>query len=292
MAEARRAVERLSRPPGHMGVGGACYQRGELDRLRGEHAAAEDAYRQASHWGHAPQPGLALLRFAQGRVTAAGAALARALAEAAGPLARSRLLPAQVEITLAAADIDGARAAADELVALAADVGAPWLRAAADHAAGAVAIAEGDHLRALSHLHAAHVAWREMGAPYESARTRVLAAVACRALGDDDGADLEVEAAVAAFEQLGAGPDAARARAVAGAPADDPANVLSPRERQVVALVATGRTNREVAAELHISDRTVARHLSNVFAKLGLTSRAAATAYAYEHDLVSSRYAR
>jgi DNA-binding NarL/FixJ family response regulator len=290
MAEARRAVERLSRPPGHMGVGGACYQRGELHRLRGEHDAAEDAYRQASHWGHAPQPGLALLRFAQGRVTAAGAALARALAEAAGPLARSRLLPAQVEITLAAADIDGARAAADELVALAADVGAPWLRAAADHAAGAVAIAEGEHLEALSHLRAAQVAWREMGAPYETARTRVLAAAACRALGDGDGADLELDAAIAAFDRLGAGPDAARARAVAGAPADAPANVLSPRERQVVALVATGRTNREVAAELHISDRTVARHLSNVFAKLGLTSRAAATAYAYEHDLVSSRY--
>jgi DNA-binding NarL/FixJ family response regulator len=130
------------------------------------------------------------------------------------------------------------------------------------------------------------VAWRELGAPYESARTRVLAAVACRALEDDDGADLELDAAIAAFERLGAVPDVARARAVAGAAAD----VLSPRERQVVTLVATGRTNREVAAELHISDKTVARHLSNVFAKLGLSSRAAATAYAYEHDIVPSRY--
>jgi DNA-binding CsgD family transcriptional regulator len=290
MAEARRAVERLSRPPGHMGVGAACYQRGELHRLRGEHDAAEDAYRQASHWGHAPQPGLALLRLAQGRVAAAGAALARALTEAAGPLARSRLLPAQVEVALAAADVAGARAAADELVAIADDVGAPWLQAAADRAAGAVAIAEGDHLGALSHLRAAEGAWRELGAPYESARTRVLAAVACRALEDDDGADLDLDAAIAAFERLGAVPDVARARAVAGAPAGAAADVLSPRERQVVALVATGRTNREVAAELHISDKTVARHLSNVFAKLGLTSRAAATAYAYEHDIVPSRY--
>ena len=175
-------------------------------------------------------------------------------------------------------------------MAIAADVGAPWLRAAADHAAGAVAIADGDPLRALSHLRAAHVAWREMGAPYESARTRVLAAAACRALEDDDGADLELDAAIATFERLGAGPDVAQARVVAGSPADAAADVLSPRERQVVALVATGRTNREVAAELHISDKTVARHLSNVFAKLGLSSRAAATAYAYEHDLVSSRY--
>ncbi len=134
------------------------------------------------------------------------------------------------------------------------------------------------------------MAWRALGAPYESARTRVLAAVACRALEDDDGADLELDAAIAAFERLGAVPDVARARAVAGAPTGAAADVLSPRERQVVALVATGRTNREVAAELHISDKTVARHLSNVFAKLGLSSRAAATAYAYEHDIVPSRY--
>jgi DNA-binding NarL/FixJ family response regulator len=290
MAEVRRAVERLSRPPGHMGVGAACYQRGELHRLRGEHDAAEDAYRQASHWGHAPQPGLALLRLAQGRGPTAGAALARALTEAAGPLARSRLLPAQVEVALAASDVARARAAADELVAIAADAGAPWLRAAADLAAGAVAIAEGDHLGALSHLRPAHIAWRDMGAPYESARTRVLVAAACRGLGDDDGADLELDAAITAFERLGAEPDVARARVAAGSPPGAAADVLSPRERQVVALVATGLTNREVASELHISDKTVARHLSNVFAKLGLSSRAAATAYAYEHDLVPSRY--
>jgi DNA-binding CsgD family transcriptional regulator len=289
MAAARQAVERLSRPPGHLGVGAACYQRGELHRLRGEHDAAEDAYRQASHWGHAPQPGLALLRLAQRRVAAARAALARALTEAPGPLARSRLLPAQVEVALAAGDVAGARAAAVELAAIAGDVGAPWLRAAADHAAGTVAIADGDHLGALSHLRAADAAWRDMGAPYESARTRVLAAEACRALGDADGADLELEAALAAFERLGAGPDLARTRGLAGAPAPV-ADALSPRERQVVALVATGRTNREVAAELQISDKTVARHLSNVFAKLGLSSRAAATAYAYEHDLAPSRY--
>jgi tetratricopeptide (TPR) repeat protein len=196
IAAAREAVERLSRPPGHMGVGTACYQRGELHRLRGEHGAAEDAYRQASHWGHAPQPGLALLRLAQGRVAAAGAALARALTEASGPLARSRLLAAKVEVALAAADVSVAGAAAGELAAIAGDADAPWLRAAADHAVGAVAIADGDHLGALAHLRAADLAWREMGAPYESARTRVLAAEACRALRDADGADLELEAAV------------------------------------------------------------------------------------------------
>jgi len=291
MAEARHAVERLSRPPGHMGVGAACYQRGELHRLRGEQAAAEDAYRQASHWGHAPQPGLALLRLAQGRARTAAAALARALAEAAGPLARSRLLPARVEVALAEGDVTGARKAADELVGIGTEVDAPWLQAAAHHAVGAVTIAEGDPVGALAHLHAAQDVWRGIGAPYESARTRALAAVACRALGDDDGADLEVGAAVAAFDTLGAAPDAARARALAvPAGSGGGATGLSPRERQVLALVATGRTNRAVAAELHISDKTVARHVSNIFAKLGLSTRAAATAYAYEHDLVSSPY--
>ena len=165
---------------------------------------------------------------------------------------------------------------------------APWLQAAADHAVGAVAVAEGDHIGALTHLHAAQVVWRGVGAPYESARTRALAAAACRALGDDDGAELELGAALAAFERLGAAPDAARARrALAGPPVDAAAGALTARERQVLALVATGRTNRAVAAELHISDKTVARHLSNIFAKLGLSSRAAATAFAYEHDLVS-----
>ena len=214
MAEARRAIERLSRPPGHMGVGGACYQRGELHRLRGEHDAAEDAYRQASHWGHAPQPGLALLRLAQGRVAAAGAALARALTEAAGPLARSRLLPAQVEVALAAADVAGARAAADELAAIADDVGAPWLQAAADRAAGAVAIAEGDASRgALAPALPRTVAWRAARAR----RTRRPAPGSwprwhAGRWTTHDGAELELDAALAAFERLGAVPDVARAR--------------------------------------------------------------------------------
>ena len=151
---------------------------------------------------------------------------------------------------------------------------APWLQAAADHAVGAVAVAEGDHIGALTHLHAAQVVWRGMGAPYESARTRALAAAACRALGDDDGAELELGAALAAFERLGAAPDAARAPGrwpALGSPR--PRRALTARERQVLALVATGRTNRAVGAELHISDKTVARHLSNIFAKLGLSSR-------------------
>jgi DNA-binding CsgD family transcriptional regulator len=287
MAEARRAVEHLSRPPGRMGVGAACYQRGELHRLRGEHRAAEDAYRQASHWGHVPQPGLARLRSAQGRPDAAGTALAGALAEAAGPLARARLLPAVVEVALATGDVGSARAAANDLARIAADLDAPWLRAEADRAAGAVSVAEGDAAGALPRLRAAQAAWRTIGAPYEEARTRAIVADACRVLGDADGADLEADAAIAAFDRLGAAPDATVARTAAGRPPEGGPG-LSPREREVLALVATGRTNRAVGEQLHISDKTVARHVSNIFTKLGVSSRSAATAYAYEHDLVRS----
>jgi DNA-binding NarL/FixJ family response regulator len=125
-----------------------------------------------------------------------------------------------------------------------------------------------------------------MDAPYEAARTRVHSALACMALGDTDTAGLELGEARRSFEQLGAGPDIARIDALA---AEEPASAvgrLTPREVQVLRLVATGRTNRAIAAELFISDRTVARHVSNIFMKLGIPSRAAATAYAYEHHLV------
>ena len=289
-AEVERAVVRLSRPPGQMGVGAACYQQGELHRLRGETAAAEDAYRRASHWGHLPQPGLALLRLAAGRAAAARSAIDRAVHDASGPLPRSRLLPAQVEIALAAGDPAAARGAADELAEIAAGVDAPWLRAEASHAGGAVLLAEGEPEAALAALREAHAGWLRLGTPYEAARTRVLVARACRDLGDPDGADLELDAALATFERLGAVPDAARARRLVARPDSTPPGALSRREREVLALVATGRTNRAVASELHISEKTVARHLSNIFTKLDVSSRAAATAWAYEHDLAFSPY--
>lgn len=292
MVELERAYDLLSRPPGRMAVGDACYQRGELHRLRGDLPAAEEAYRQASHWGRPPQPGLALLRLVQGRVGAALTSIRRATDEAQERLTRSKLLAAHTAIALAADDVPAARAAADELVAFAEDLDTPLVRAVASQAVGSVLVAEGDARGALGELRSAHAAWQALGVPYESARTRVELGLACRALGDGDGAALELDAARAAFERLGATPDAARARGLADEPSGQAVRSggLTRREAQVLGLVATGRTNREIAADLVISDKTVARHLSNIFAKLDVSSRSAATAYAYEHDLVGPLY--
>jgi DNA-binding CsgD family transcriptional regulator len=283
MDEAQRARERLS---GHPAVGMVFYQQGELHRLRGEFAEAEEAFRQANQWGHSPQPGLAELRLAQSDVAAAAAAIRRVMDEAQDRVARSRVLAAYVEIGLAVADVGPARAAADELSHIAADLDAPLLQAAAAGATGAVLLAEGDARAACDMLRQAWTVWRELDAPYEAARVRVLVGLACRALGDEDTAGMELDAARVVFEQLGAAPDLARVdslvrRATSGEP-----HGLTPRELQVLRLVAAGRTNKAIAAELVLSERTVDRHVSNIFTKLGVSSRAAATAYAYEHRLV------
>jgi DNA-binding CsgD family transcriptional regulator len=247
--------------------------------LRGELAEAEAAYRRASDWGRAPLPGLALLRLAQGRTAAAEATVRRVLDESRDGLIRSTMLGPAVDVLLAAGDVPAAREAADELAAIAAGVDLPAAGAAASGAAGAVLLAEGDPKAALGPLRAAWLGWRELDAPYEAARVRVLLGRACRQLGDEDGAALELDAARATFEQLGARPDLARLDA-------RPGGGLTAREVEVLALVARGKTNRAIAEDLVISEKTVARHLSNIFTKLGLSSRAAATAYAYEHDLV------
>jgi DNA-binding CsgD family transcriptional regulator len=283
MEEAQRARERLS---GHPAVGMVFYQQGELHRLRGEFAEAEEAYRQANQWGHSPQPGLAELRLAQGDVAAAAAAIRRVVDEAQDRVARSRGLAAYVEIGLAVDDVGAARAAADELSHIAADLDAPLLQAAAARATGAVLLAEGDARAACYTLRRAWTAWRELDAPYEAARVRVLVGLGCRALGDEDTAGMELDAARVVFEQLGAAPDLARVDSlVRRAPSGEP-HGLTPRELQVLRLVTAGWTNKAIAAELVLSERTVDRHVSNIFTKLGVSSRAAATAYAYEHRLV------
>lgn len=283
--EVRRACELLSRPPGHPAVGRAFYRRAELHRLCGEFAAAEQAYHQAGRWGHEPQPGLALLRLAQGQTDAAAAAIRRAVDETADEVARSRLLAAYVEIMLAAGDVPAGRVGAEELVTIAEDFGAPLLRAAATQASAAVLLAEGAGRAALETSRRAWSAWQGLDAPYEAARVRVLMAVACRDLRDDDCAEMELDAARWVFQQLGAGPDVARVQALSRAAAPV-AGSLTVREAQVLRLVATGMTNRAIAAELFLSEKTVARHLSNMFIKLGVSSRSAATAYAYGHGLV------
>jgi DNA-binding CsgD family transcriptional regulator len=287
--EARRARERLSDPAGQAGLGAAFFQLAELHRLRGDFAEAEAAYGQASLHGRRPQPGLALLRLAQGEVADARTAIAGAVNESAERRIRSRLLPAQVEIALAAHDVALARTAAGELAAIAADVGAPYLRAASGQAAGSLRLEEGDAQGALASLREAEAIWRDLEAPYEAARTRVLIAVACRELGDEGAAGLELEAARSGFELLGAAHDLARVERLGRTPARAKgASGLTPRELQVVRLVAAGATNRAIAGRLRISEKTVARHLSNIFVKLGVSSRAAVTAFAYEHRLVQS----
>lgn len=277
--EARRACERLA---GHPAAGSACYQLAEVHRLRGEYEAAEEAYHRASRWIPAPQPGLALLRAARGQVDAAAAMLAPVLAEATAFVARSRLLAAHVEIMIAADDVAAARASADELSAIAGDVDAPLLRAMAAHATGAVLVAEHDP-GAWEALRRAWRAWQALDAPYEAARVRVLLGQACLQRRDPDSAEMELDAARLVFEGLGAAPDVARVQALSRAPATAG---LTAREAQVLRLLATGKTNKALAAELFLSEKTVARHVSNIFAKLGVSSRAAATAYAYEHGLV------
>src|SRR4051794_6303413 len=280
--EARRAGERFVETE-NPAAGLARYRQAELLRLQGEFAAAEEAYREASAFGWEPQPGLAQLRLAQGHTDAAVSAIRRAEAAADLPLERASLLPAFVEIMLVVGETGSARRACVELQELARSFDSAMLTALVAHAQGAVHLAEADAQAALIALRKARATWHALEAPYEIARTRVVIAEACAALGDEEAAVLELEAARGIFDRLGAKPDLVR---LGARPA--PATYgLSQRELEVLRLVAAGKSNRDIAASLVISEHTVARHVQNIFAKLGLVTRAAATAFAFEHDLVS-----
>jgi DNA-binding CsgD family transcriptional regulator len=296
LAEAERASRRFLRS-GQPAIGDAYYRTAELHRVRGDAVAAEHHYRLASRSGHPTQPGLALLRLAAGQTDVAAATLRRALDEKhPEPAMRANLLAAVVEVALASNDLEAARRSADELAALAAALGSPMLAAAAAHITGAVTLAQGDARSALPALRRAAGGWRDLDVPYEAARVRVRLGLACQALGDHEGATLEFDAARAAFTSLGARPELERlarlrppARVVAatGRPSrPDRPGGLTAREVEVLRLVATGRSNRAIAEELTISEHTVARHLQNIYARLGVGSRTAAAAFAYEHDLV------
>ncbi|MEU6381407.1 LuxR C-terminal-related transcriptional regulator [Streptomyces sp. NPDC046909] len=285
--EARLACAQLTAGYGEGAAGSAFYQLGELHRLRGEYAEAEQAYRDTLRYGWDTQPGLALLRLAQGRREAAAAAIRRALAETGEPMRRARLLPGAVEILLAdtgtpSDDLAEAARAVDELASIAEDFGVSALRAMTGQARGAVLLAQGASGEALGVLRDAGRVWRELDVPYEAARVGVLVALACRALGDEDCAVLELDAARTAFERLGAQPDVLRVEGLSG----NRRSLLSPRELDVVRLIAQGRTNHAIAAELVLSEKTVARHISNIFGKLDVGSRTAVAAYAFEHGLV------
>jgi DNA-binding CsgD family transcriptional regulator len=284
--EARKARQRFIEAENVGRVGLAFYREAELQRLLGDFEGAEEAYREASRHGWDPQPGLAQLRLAQGRVDAATASIQRVLAETAEPLKRAGLLPACVEIELAAGDVEAAGVACLELEELSERFESAMLGAMVAHARGAVHLARGDLPAALGSLRRALEIWQQLEAPYEVARTRELIGLACRALGDGEAAALELDAARATFEQLKATPDVARVGALLNEQAGTSMHGLTARELEVLRLVAAGRSNREIAAQLVISEHTVARHLQNIFAKLDVTSRTAAASFAFEHELV------
>jgi len=272
----------ISRPA----AGAAFYRRGEIHRLRGEFTKAEEAYTRAHERGRKPQPGLALLRLAEGQIDAAVGSITSVLLDTPAAISRARMLPAAVEILLTANDVAAAHAASAELSEIAVAFGAPLLAAASGHASGAVLLAEGDIEGASTSLRQACDTWRELKMPYEEAQTCLLLAAICEKRGDQDGRRLEIEAARRIFAQLRAEPCLALIVGQSERASDRRIGSLSDREAQVLRLLGAGKTNRAIAAELFISEKTVARHVSNIFDKLGVSSRTGATAWAFQHKLI------
>lgn len=282
LAELARALDRYRLNGDDPAAGLAVYERAEVLRVRGDHEGAAAAYRAAAEHGHEPQPGLALLWLATGRGAAGSAAIRRLLGELGDPVHRCQALPAAVEIHLAEPDLGAARAAADELVAIAESFACPALSAHAAWAEGAVALADGSPGTALPSLRRAWRLWQDLGARYDAARARALIGLAFRALGDEDSALAELAVARRTFADLGAAADVRRLdRLLAPALPDG----LTAREVEVLRLVAQGSTNLQIARVLFLSEKTVARHLSNIFGKIDVSSRTAAAAYAFEHRL-------
>lgn len=263
-------------------VGLALYELGEVRRMRGDLPGAAAAYAQAHEHGKEPQPGLALVWIAEGRPAAALEALAACEARTIDPLAKTRLWEALAQAAVAVDDLAAAGAAADALDEAAATYASPGLLAAATQTRGRVCLAADDTAAAVAVLRSACQQWQDLDAPYQLARTRLVLGEALARGGDEHGALLERDAAVAALTRLGV-----ISATGAGRPAALPDGITR-REAEVLALVAQGLTNREAADALVLSERTVARHLANLYTKIGVTTRTAATTYAHRHGLVGS----
>jgi DNA-binding NarL/FixJ family response regulator len=261
---------------------------GDIRCRMGDLEGADQAYERAADLGLAPQPGLALLRLAQGRTTVAAAMTVQALGEKSwNRLERAKLLPAAVRIALAVHDPVTARESAEELGAIAARYRSCGIEAAALTARGRIELAEGDPLAACSTLRNALQQWQELDVPYEAATVRVLLASAMRAAGDDDAGEAFLASARSTFERLGAKLDLAATERLGRSDRPYP-DGLTGREVEVLQLVAAGQSNKAIARQLSLSEKTVARHLSNIFRKLDVASRSAATAYAFENGLVGN----
>ena len=288
LEEARRVATQFTQGVlNERALGHAAYRQGEVHRLQGRFDEAEAAYREASRFGREPQPGLALMRLAQGKGDAAAGAMRRAVSETALPLKRAALLPAHVEILVATGEVAEARAACDELASRSpAAQGSEALTALAAHAERrgcarprATHVPRSRQLVAPGRRGRSSARRTTLHAPVFSSRRRALE------LGDEDTAALELDAARDMFFRLGAAPDLARLDSLARKRARGD-HGLTARELEVLRLVARGRSNREIASALVISERTVARHVQNIFAKLGVSSRASASVFAAEHDLL------
>jgi len=281
--EAERAGKRFRDGMNQFPAALAAYRRGEVHRLRGETAAAEEAYRNAGQWGWLPQPGLALLRLATGDSEAASASVMTALAQIDHPVDRSRVLPGAIEIHVAAGEVAAAERALDELEGIADQYPTETLAALVSLTVGWVRLAQGRLDEAVAAFGRAKGQWALLDAPYDGARARLGLAEAAQRMSDTETAHTEAAAALEVFTTLGAAPAAARARSLLDSP---PSGMLSSRELEVLALVADGHTNRQIAATLVLSERTIDRHVSNILTKLGVSTRTAATSFAYEHGIL------
>jgi ATP/maltotriose-dependent transcriptional regulator MalT len=279
---AEREAQRACDDIGEFHIGNAASgfaEIGDIRRRLGDLDGAEAAFARAEELTGAPSAGLALLRLAQRRVDAANSIITNLLAEQTwNRLERGKLLPARVQIAVAAGDLDSADDAVSELESIAADFDSPLLSAAALTARGRVLFARGDSAGACTTLREALRDWQGLDVPYEVATVRLLLGQACRACGDEDAATRSLHTAAEIFDRLGAALDVRLTRDLEGAAAVAPGG-LTEREAEVLRLVAEGKTNKDIAAELFLSERTVARHLSNIFTKIDVTSRTAAAAF-------------